>query len=387
MKKSIFTLIGLTPSLLTFGFYPEPTPKIKQDSVIVSPATAVAEESKSPLSFSGYIDTYYMYNFNGTRTNLGASGFERIFDHNANSFQVGLAQLKTSYTTDKVEGVIDLVFGNHADLANYGNAGSPLGSEIGSTSLAIKQAYVAWKVNQKLTFTAGQYGTNIGYEVIDAPANFNYSLSNLFGNGPFYHTGIKVDYSVSDKLGLMFGVTNGLDTKEDFNNKKGIQAQVFLEPVKDWAVYLNYFGSQEGAAANDNFTQWFDIATTYQVSEKLGLGLNATRGNNTIGNWYGAALYANTKFSDLFSLGARVEHFDNKKGGIYLVDTNGDGAATTGITLTGNFNLSPNLLLKPEYRFDTYSHAKPNMYQLPNKEGVLSKNSQSTLGVAMIFYF
>jgi len=340
----------------------------------------------NPLKLSGYVDSYYFYNFNGVMTNLGASGFERIFDHNANSFQVGMAQLKTTYTTQKVEGVIDLAFGNHGDLGNYGNAYSPIGMEFGSTGLAIKQAYISWLISDRLKLTAGQYGTHIGYEVIDAPLNFNYSLSNLFGNGPFYHTGVKLDYSVSDKFGLMAGITNGLDTKEDFNKKKGIQAQVFVQPLSDWSVYLNYFGSDEGTGSR-NYTHWLDLATTYQVTEKLLLGLNATQGANVTGKWAGAALYTHYDFSKTFSLGARLEHFDNKEGGIYLTDANGNGVATTGITVTGSFQVSPNLMIKPEYRYDSYNHGSYETFQLPGKDGSLSKNAQSTLGAAMIFYF
>jgi hypothetical protein len=349
-------------------------------------ATQDSSKTENPLNLSGYVDSYYFYNFNGTQTNLGASGVERIFDHNANSFQVGMAQIKTTYTTNKVEGVIDLAFGNHGDLANYGNAVSPLGLEFGSSGLAIKQAYIAWNMSEKFTLTAGQYGTNIGYEVIDAPVNFNYSLSNLFGNGPFYHTGIKLNYNHSERFGLMLGITNGLDTKEDFNKKKGIQSTVYLQPVSNWNLYLNYFGSDEGSETK-NYTQWFDLATTYQITEKFLVGLNATRGNNSIGKWAGAALYLNQKITEKFSLGARVEHFDNKEGGIYLVDSDVNGVSTTGVTLTGSFTLSENLLFKPEYRFDSYGHSKAEIYQLSDKNGVLNKNSQSTIGAALIFHF
>ena len=87
--------------------------------------------------------------------------------------------------------------------------------------------------------TAGQFGTHIGYEVIDAPANFNYSLSNLFNNGPFYHTGVKATYAFTDKVSLMAGVVNNVDGLGDNNRKKGIIAQLFISPVAGWNVYLN----------------------------------------------------------------------------------------------------------------------------------------------------
>jgi hypothetical protein len=391
MKKVYFTIFGLV-SALAVSATENPTKPGKSDkketkveTVNAGAPKAVAEEAKSPLTFSGYVDTYYFANFNGVQSNLGASGFERIFDQKANNFQVGLAQMKTTYSTDKVTGVIDLTFGNHGDLGNYGNKFSPLGEGIGTTGLAIKQAYLTWKMSDKVSLTGGQYGTNVGYEVIDAPVNFNYSLSNMFGNGPFYHTGIKLDVAASDKFAFMVGLTNGLDSKDDNNKAKGLQGQITIKPVDGWSVYLNYFGSDEGVDEKDVYS-WYDLTTSYQVTEKFLVGLNAVTGKNNTGSWGGAALYLNGKVSDKFSLGTRIEYFDNSKGGIYLVDEDGAGVSTTGITLTGNYDVSPNLKFKPEYRFDSYKNAA-GTFQLYDKDGGLTKKSQSTLGAALIFYF
>jgi hypothetical protein len=391
MKKVYFTIFGLVSALAVSATEnpTKPGKSEKNQSKKVEATTeapkAVVEEEKNPLTFSGYVDTYYFANFNGVQSNLGASGFERIFDQKANNFQVGLAQLKTTYSTDKVTGVIDLTFGNHGDLGNYGNPISPLGAEFGSTGLAIKQAYLTWKMSDKVSLTGGQYGTNVGYEVIDAPVNFNYSLSNMFGNGPFYHTGVKLDVAASDKFAFMLGITNGLDSKDDNNKAKGFQGQITIKPVDGWSVYLNYFGSDEGVDEK-NMTSWYDLTTSYQVTEKMLIGLNAVTGKNTTGSWGGAALYLNGKVSEKFSLGTRIEYFDNSNGGIYLVDADGAGVSTTGITLTGNYDVSPNLKFKPEYRFDSYKNAA-GTFQLYDKDGGLTKKSQSTLGAALIFYF
>ena len=62
---------------------------------------------------------------------------------------------------------------------------------------AIKQLFITYSPVEKLTFTLGNFGTHVGYEVIDAPANVNYSTSYMFSNGPFYHTGLKADYAIT----------------------------------------------------------------------------------------------------------------------------------------------------------------------------------------------
>jgi hypothetical protein len=51
-------------------------------------------------------------------------------------------------------------------------------------------------------------GTFIGYEVISPLANFHYSTSYLFTNGPFQNAGVKLNYAISDKIGIMVGAFN-----------------------------------------------------------------------------------------------------------------------------------------------------------------------------------
>ena len=225
MKKSIFTAVL---GLISFcGFSQE-------------------KEAEAPkFTFSGYIDSYYMLNFNNPtdRSNLGVAGNERAFDQKSNQFSLGLVQTKFGYSTKTSDVVVDLTFGPNADLGQYGNVIGPLGK--GTTALAIKQAYFNWKASDKLTFTAGQFGTHIGYEVIDAPINYNYSLSNLFNNGPFYHVGLKANYAFSDKFATMVGLVNNVDNLNDNNSSKGLIYQVFTSPASGWNVYFNGISSNE----------------------------------------------------------------------------------------------------------------------------------------------
>lgn len=378
MKKMFFTVLSLL-SVATLKAAEEPTKP--------------NEEKKNPLTFSGYVDTYYFGNLNSpkSKSNLGASGFERAFDQKAGQFQVGLAQTKMSYSTDKVDAVIDLTFGNHSDLGNYGNAmGRVLvdGKGATGTALAIKQAYITYKASDKFSITAGQFGTHIGYEVIDAPINYNYSLSNLFNNGPFYHTGLKATASFSPKASLTFGLVNGIDSKDDNNSKLGAMGQLFVSPAEGWNVYLNWLGSDEGVDEKSYYSI-FDLTTSYQITEKFLLGVNAAYGSQSEKTWGGAALYSNYAFSDKVGLGIRYEYFDNSNGIRALLNKNGEGTSVNSFTLTLNCNLSENLIFKPEFRVDSYAKATGTgeVGQFEDKDGKFTKNSQSTFGGALIFKF
>ncbi|MBE9462567.1 porin [Dyadobacter sp. UP-52] len=365
------------------------------------------EEGKGSFAFSGYLDSYYMANFNkpASRSNLGQAN-ARVFDIKSGEFQLGLVQAKAVYTNSKSEAVVDLTFGPNANLGNYGNF--PF-----STALAIKQAYFTYKFTDKFSMTAGQFGTHIGYEVIDAPANFNYSLSNLFNNGPFYHTGVKATYAFTDKVSLMAGVVNNVDGLGDNNRKKGIISQLFISPVSGWNVYLNFINSNEANPGADGDSpkahyRVFDVTSSYQVTPKFLVGVNAALGSQkgdyqgTGGpvdsqSWGGAAIYSNVAITDNFAIGARYEYFNNDNGvRALLAYPNGkeDGAVGIGthvnsVTLTGNIGLADgHILIKPEFRLDAYPKAGgTKQEQFEDSDGNFTKSSQTTFGIAFIYKF
>lgn len=381
MKKTLITLFSLFLAV----------PAFSQDK----------EEDKGKFTFSGYLDSYYVLNFNNPqdRLNTGASGTARAFDQKSGQISLGLVQTKIGYTYKNTEAVVDLTFGPNADLGQYGNVIGALGAGKATSAIAIKQAYFNWKPTDKLTLTAGQFGTHIGYEVIDAPVNYHYSLSNLFNNGPFYHIGVKANYAFSDKFSIMGGIVNNVDNLDDNNNKKGLIAQVFVQPIAGLNVYVNGITSNEassdvtGVPASDASYSLLDLTATYQVTDKFMLGLNAatgaqtgdyqgTGGPSTKKTWGGVALYTKYDFTSTFSLGARMETFDNKDGVRGLKLPSGQGTSVNSFTITPTFSVADgHLLLKPELRIDSYD---TNFFK--DGDGV-AKNNQTTLTWAMIYKF
>lgn len=405
MKTLYYSILSLM--LPVYGFAQVPTTSNQWEETGKQEAVQDKQEnSKGSFAFSGYLDSYYMTNLNkpASRSNLGVAGTARVFDQRSEQFSLGLVQTKMIYTNAKAEAVVDLAFGPNANMGNYGNA-------LASTALNIKQAYFTYNFTDKFSMTAGQFGTIIGYEVIDAPSNYHYSLSNQFNNGPFYHAGVKATYAFNDRVSWMVGVINNVDGLGDNNSKKGIISQLFLVPVKDWNVYLNFIGSNEadelnGVTPKASYTM-FDIASTYQVSDRVALGVNASYGAQkgdfqggggptTTKSWGGLAFYGNTAITDHFGIGARYEYFNNESGVRGLVAfPNGMEKPTRGthvnsLTITGNISLADDhILVKPEFRLDAYPRAQSagELQQFEDSKGDFSKNSQATLGIALICKF
>ncbi len=401
MKKALLYTLFIS----TAGFAQD----AKIDSLnIGSKSNDTTEKVKEGFNFNGYVDINYFHNLNRPQngTNLGASGYERAFDQKADQFQIGLVQTKISYTHQKSEAVVDLVFGPHADLGNYGNVVGPLGA---TTSLAIKQAYFNWKATKKLVFTAGQFGTHVGYEVIDAPLNFHYSLNNLFNNGPFYHIGAKAAYSFTEKVTLMAGLVNNWDNLYDNNKYKTIISQLAFVANDKTKLFLNYVGGDETTMKDVNgntllkndslhgFKQLIDLVGNFQLTEKFYIGINGVLGqlgynNNGLRekrNWGGAALYVNYAFTDKFTLGARADYLDNTQGVQYIGNTDVVSGTLTGIIKVADDHLH----IKPEVRFDNYkkrSYIGPdtgNIQQFMDRNGNFTLSQQITVGMALVYKF
>ncbi len=376
----------------------------------------IIEQAKKPaLSFSGYFDTYYFGNFNNpsTRDNLGSSGISRGFDRYVGQFQLGMVMAHMGYSYKNAELVTELGWGPNISYASYGsNPGYRFGSLLArntSTSVFIKQAYINYKPTDKFTITMGQFGTHIGYEVIDAPLNFHYSINNTFNAGiPFYHLGLKGTYAPNENVSLMAGLVNGTDNINDNNRAKSFIGQIALTPAKDLKVYINTIqGNEANARANGkDTTSYFgiiDFSSTYQVSSRLQLSAwlmygslkgeyQGGRYSPTMIHWSGENLYTQYRLNKSLIVGTRLEHFDNSSGARPLL-TNGLGTSVNSITLTANVSLADDtLILKPELRIDSFQKMRgPNNevqpQQFVDSNGNFTKNSQTTLGMAAIFKF
>lgn len=398
----------------------------QSDGIVVASAAAInpiqttrsAEDQPSPepvLGLSGYFDTYYFSNFNrpASRNNLGSSGISRGFDRYVGQFQLGMFMTRISYAHKDTEVVGEIGYGPNVEYGSYGNDfryrwGSVIANSTYS-AIMIKQAYITWKPKERLGITMGQFGTHIGYEMIDAPLNFHYSINNTFNAGiPFYHLGLKATYSVSDKVSVMSGVVNGTDNINDNNRGKSFIGQVVLMPAEGLTIYLNTIqGNEASARANGQDTTSyfgiFDLVASYRLSDRIGLtfwGMYGTLKGEFQGgaynteplHWSGLNLYLTYKLSDRFSLGTRLEYFDNRDGARALL-TGGKGTDVETFTLTGNLALADGRLsLKPEFRFDHFrklygSGGESVPQQFADRNGNFTLNHQSTIGLAAVYKF
>ena len=299
-----------------------------------------------PVVITGSVDAYYRYNFNNPKTFPYNSGTS--FTHSSNSFELGMASLRADHSFGKVSATVDLGFGKRAEEFAYNDA---------NTMFAIKQLYVTYAPSAALKLTLGTWATHVGYEVLDAYANRNYSVSYMFTNGPFSHTGLKADISLGGKSSLMVGISNPTDYRTAPGMPKSFIAQ-FSTGSKDdkLKAYLNFVGGKQ----NDfKKVVQVDLVATYTVASQCSLGFNGTvqsvktdpdsTGNFISKKWWGASVYIKYDPVSWFGLTLRGEYIGDMDQ--YLGYKN-----VFAPTLSANFKVD-NLTIIPELRLDNAGNA------------------------------
>jgi hypothetical protein len=328
--------------------------KIMLTGLVMASISAYSQDSAQvaapAFKLSGSVDGYYRYNFQGPTT----SPYNNYtsFTNSQNSFELGMASIKAEHSIGKVGFVADLGFGKRAEEFSYNDS---------KTMQVLKQAYVTYSPSAHVKFTVGKWATHVGYELLDAAANRNYSMSYMFTNGPFFHTGVRTDFTFG-KSGFMIGIANPTDYTTTTSSTKTLLAQFSTgtkdDKVKAYLNYVGYFGATHAMPAAASLNQ-LDLVVTAAVSSKFGIGYNGTvqvvkdKEANENKKWWGSALYLNYDPTSVFGLTLRGEYFGDEK---YGLKTAGGGANIFATTLSGNFKVD-NFRIIPELRFDNSSKA------------------------------
>lgn len=365
LRKILTTCIVL--STFNYGYTQINSIKETVADSAAAGTTAVEPVSKPSPVITGSVDAYYRFNFANHKTTI--NNFTSFTNSN-NSFALGMASIKGDHSFGKASATLDLGFGQRAEEFSYADPARP-------TLFAVKQAYISYAVSDKFKLTAGKWATHIGYELVDAYLNRNYSMSYMFSYGPFSHTGIKADISLGKKSNFMVGLANPTDVVAVTSARKYALAQFSTASADDkLKAYLNYQGSYGGAFG---LTQ-FDVVLIGTLSSTFSIGYNGTvqtvKAKGGSGNsWWGSALYLNYDPSSDFGITLRGEYFDNKKAIVAAPHT-----SIFDVTLSPNFKIG-NLVIIPELRVDAGKNAI-----FTKGDGTSSKTTVSGL-VAATYHF
>lgn len=258
-------------------------------AALAAQAKADAPKWYDTLSISGFADAYYKLNPNGIQ---GVGSGVSAYDAKQNMFDVAGGKL----TVKNDAGLVDVYFGNYATILS----GSTAASGNSYNTPIVGQAYIAQAFGP-LTATLGQFATHVGYEVTDSVANLNYTRSLLYGQVPFFHTGLKLAYAAPvEGLGIMVQLDNGNSVIKKANEGGGAGFQVSYTGLKGAAFYGNYYYEQvltTGLGLEWEAKHYFDVVASYALMDGLTLAgeylywtQKASTATDTAGNALGSAM-------------------------------------------------------------------------------------------------
>ena len=362
--------------------------------------TQSAVLTKEDFNLYGYVDLSYTQNFKNPSGNVNQN---RVFDVDSNSFRVQLAQIVLEKEA-KSGGALAEAAGFRIKL-NFGEDAEFTGGSAGGDDVDFQEIYAQFiaPFGNGIDLRFGRMNTLIGYEVIEAPYNPNFSRSWLFGFGqPFTTTGVRGSYAFTDQVAFSIGVINDFKGSiSDDNNTKGVESALFLTPT-DWLglTAYGYFSANEGAVGADAGRLLGGGIIDIQAMEDTKIVLEAYYANqeNAFANgsnarWNGFAGYIIHDFTDQWGIRFRGEIFEDAQGFTSCFGTgtkggkpgscaDGPGAGQTlwETTYTLQYKPVPSLMTRLEYRYDKSDHKT-------FLKGTKAVDNQQTLALEVIYLF
>jgi hypothetical protein len=352
-------------------------------AVQAGPFADATKDNLWGVELGGYLDLSSTYNLNDPVTDANAG---RIFDTDDgdvidfNAFNLYLDRLPED--AGDVGFRVDMIIGEDANLIG-GNDGV-----LSNDDFNVYQAYISYiaPVGNGITIDVGRFATWHGYEVIESPANDQFSRSFLFGLAiPFTHTGFRAGYDFNDWVSASVGVTQGWDTVEDNNDSLTVHGALYLQPTEELFIGNSFAYGPEKTGDNADNTFLWDLVATYQITDQILLGANfdyANQENSVIGGgdaeWYGAAGYIRYDFREDMYGAVRGEFFDDSDG----ARTGAPGNEFWEITVTYGYQVTDQLLGRIEYR-----HDEADTPFFDDDSGVGVEDSQDTIAFEIIYSF
>lgn len=329
-------------------------------ATVPAPATPAAPAQ----TITGFVETTYNYNFNRPANGLnGPLGYNTATSYNSQHNNLSLNAAHVALAGDVGGGVtyvIEVDAGQDAVATRSNYPGPMLSLSNGNTyAFDVQEAYGVYK-NGKFSLKAGKFVTYNGIEVIEGPMNPTVSRGYLFGYAePFTHVGVVGIFQATDMVDVHVGVVNGWDVVADNNRAKTIVAKVGINPSPATAITISGYAGPEEAGDNDHWRTTADVTAMQKISI-CDLWLQANFGREGLpggssAKWFGAGVQPVVHLSDEFTVGGRVEFFQDTDGFRTGLVMSGTKLNLLNVSVAPGYTFSKHFTLRAELRYDHLS--------------------------------
>lgn len=326
---------------------------------------AHAEDKKpdTALTFNGYAETYYSYDFNQPINNTKPPF---IYSYNKNNeVSVNLAFVRGSYNADSVRANLALAGGSYMN-SNYASEPGVLNN--------IYESNVGLKLSKKnnLWFDAGVFSSHIGFESAVGKDNWTLTRSLSADNTPYYETGAKISYTSENDVWFVSAlVLNGWQhiQRVKGNSSPSFGTQVTYKPstkvTLNWSTFIGNDKPDNDKKMRyfNNFYGIFQLNNGLAAIFAFDIGTEQeNKGSSAMNTWFNPTIILKYTPTEKTAIAVRAEYYDDKNGVIISTGTS-NGFKTRGFSTNFDYTIEKNIVWRAEVR------------TLNSKDAIFAKNN------------
>jgi hypothetical protein len=328
------------------------------------------ETSIAGIKLTGFVEGSYAYS---SRSSGDTIIVGRLYDRFQNQFMLNAlgVVLDKPYDPTKFSAGFhtELLIGQNANLIR--SPGLYLGNQADLPHLYVT-LNVPTASGNGLQFKVGRIPTLMGLEVIETPANPNWSEGNQFIYVEnFTGTGLSIETKFSNYVDAQFRVINGWDLVQDNNQHKSLMGRVGFYP--DTLTSIGIVGFVGPEEPNDNRHKRSGVeALLWRKFGNAQVWVQGDWGKEQANaalpvpiqdaTWSAYGAWVTYDFSATVGLALRGDYVNDKNGarssgafGYPVLPPTNTGHKFGSATATLNVKAWPNAMVRPELRYDSSS--------------------------------
>lgn len=336
-------------------------------------------QQKPVVNLSGFMDVFYVYDFNEPTTNHRQTF---LYNHNRhNEFNLNLGFAKLIVEHKKYRANLALQTGTYTN-DNY--AAEPgLLKNIFESNIGIS-------LNKKnnLWLDAGIFGSHIGFESAISIDNWTLTRSILAENSPYYLSGAKLTYNPNDKWELAALICNGWQRIKKVSGNSLLSFGTQIKFTTSEKVTLNWstFTGTDDPDTIRRMRYFNNLYGQFQLTDKFGLiaGFDIgtqqiTKGSSIYDLWFSPVFMGQFTIDKNWKMAIRAEYYQDETGIIISTGTI-NGFQTAGLSLNFDYSPTQNIMCRLEGR---WLNSKDHIFQTKT----IPTNNNFILGISIAIKF
>lgn len=317
-------------------------------SEAVYPQSAWREKPKT--TFSGFVDVFYVYDFNKPETDYRQPFF---YNHNRhNEFNLNLGYLKVSLEHSRYRANLALQTGTYPN-ENYAAEPGIL-KNIFEANVGI-----ALTSKSNLWLDAGIFGSHLGFETAISIDNWTLTRSILAESSPYFEAGAKLTFTPDDKWEFAGLLLNGWQRIQrlEGNSIPSFGTQVKFTPNDQVLLNWSTFIGTDDPDITRRLRYFNNFYGQFQLTEKIGLIAGFDLGfqqrekdSAEYDSWLSPVIIGQFAFHQNWKAAIRGEYYQDETG-IKIPTETPNGFKTTGLSLNLDYSPAPNLACRIEGRW------------------------------------